>query len=291
MDILDIAKIASAIFAGVSVLFAIYTYRITSDRELYKKFRLSLFDIKNNIIELNDLLSNKGLIDFGSCISTELRELLPKSATKQEIIDYLKDPKHEDYINQAIHLGIQRSDIEVRSSKIITELRKVPVEYGEQFPILSKAFFYLIAFITTSHEAATSPDTLISSVFNSETLGEHLDEELDDISCTITLFRELAVWATTVADQMSDEVFGGVFESSQLIVNELVDSYAALSDRELRKFSSEQSKLKSAIEESDSDITEDMFNLLKLLKKHLGAESWDSIVSAKTKISLVFDVD
>ncbi len=287
MDIIDFAKIISAIFAGVSVLFAIYTYKRTSDRELYRQFRLSLLDIRNNISELDDLLSYNGLVEFGICISDELRKLMPNTATKQEIIDYLKDEKHSDYIVQAIHLGIQKSDIENKSSRIIAQLRKIPVEHREQFPILSQLFRYLIAYITTSYETATSPDLLISTIFNSEKLDEHLDEELKEISCTITLFRELASWATYVADQTAEDICNEIFESSELIVDELVELHTGLSDRDLRKLSSSQSKVRNSMGNfEDDNIVEEMFNLLKSFRKKFDAEIWDSIVGAKTKLSL-----
>jgi hypothetical protein len=287
MSIIDIAVIFSSFFTGASVIFAIYSYSKKNNQERFTNFRISLTDLRKALDELIDMLSFGGFTEIGFSVSNEIKKLFKENPSKDEIISYIKNPKNESYISQAITLGLLNSEFLQYSEEVIRIFDRKPVEYRVQFPQLSNVINIINIFLQTSLRVPNSVDTISKMVFYIEDSDRRIIDTLEEIEDEISIFREIAIWVSSSIFNIHEEVTKNILEELSNIIYTVTDVFINSNDRQLIKISKTEFKdiHKINLDEFENRPLDALVKMLYTYKSKIDLKSWDSLIESKTKIT------
>ncbi|MDH5694935.1 MAG: hypothetical protein OEZ47_17695 [Gammaproteobacteria bacterium] len=295
MTIVDLAKIASAIFAGVSVLVAIFIYRKNSEREYFANIRRKFVRYRSLVSEANEIFQEIGLVEVGAKISEKLRLLCPSDYSTNQIQEFFYDEENADFIRQAIYLGLGESSTVHRAKKIARELDQLNSELVEPFPITKVTLGILTAYFTAMTDTLSSGE-LIDNIF--ETVREKKEEyephSEDELLHPDLVFRQMAIYITLFHVDFANEHGEKMLCQVERILNIITHNYELKSDGALRKLRKLEKKKLPEYKETADTISEGkkvLFEYLKFYKSDLDSEDWDDLVESKTLLESAFPVD
>ncbi len=286
MDILDLAKILSAVFAGASVLVAIFLYRKNSEREYFLNIRRSLVRYRCLIDEANESFDEIGLVEVGTSISDKLRLICPSEYTTNQIQEFFYDEENADFVRQAIYLGLGESKTIKRAKQITTELGQLNSEFIEPFPISKVTLGILSAYYSAIVNTVSSGE-LIDGIFEAVRVGkeEHEPQAEEDLLHPDLVFRQMAIYITLLHVDFLNKYGDRMLEQVDEISGVVTHCYESKSDRSLRNISKLEKKKLSEYAEAANSISEGekvLFEYLRFYKSELDSEAWDDLVEAKT---------
>ncbi len=285
VDILDLAEILSTVFAGASVLVAIFLYRKNSEREYFSNIRRSLVRYRCLIDEANESFDEIGLVEVSASISDKLRLICPSEYTTSQIQEFFYDEGNTDFIRQAIYLGLGESKTIKRAKQITTELGQLNSEFIEPFPISKVTLGILSSYYSAIVNTVSSGD-LIDSIFEAVRDGkeEHEPQSEENLLHPDLVFRQMAIYITILhvdfLNNHGDRMLEQVDEISEIITH----YYESKSDSELRKISKQEKKEFPVYDNAANSISDGekvLFEYLKFYKPDLDSEIWDNLVEAK----------
>jgi len=291
LNIVEISKVISTLFAGCSVLAAIYIYKLSSDRDYFGAYRKSLFKYRQLTEEAVELFDEIGLVEIGASVAKELRDVCPQNLSASEIQGFLNKEENEDFIRQAIYLGLGNSKTLNRAKKISSEIGEIPNEYREAFPITSTTLGILNAYYMAIVNTVSSGE-LISSLFENARENKAEKEELkpEDFPYPDLIFREIAVYITVLHIDFTNNYADIMLEQSESISNIISGCYESLSDRDLRKQSEKEKSSQKQFSSNGNSVKDNfkkLFEYLKFYKSTVDTDNWDKLVESKTLMESV----
>lgn len=274
----------SAIFAAGSVLLAIYTYSRSQERELLSKFRLTLLELQQSVTFLDNLLSEPYFAEIAHKIADRVAQLVPENASAAELTIFLKEPSHHDYIAQSIHLGRLDSQLVRASDEHIRILQRLPFQFRSQFPITFLILRSLLTYVVKVARAGQSPKIFDSTIGNSKAITQILAEALDKCPslriARVEMENFIAAGPTIFLKSQQR-----VFDQAENLMGIVAETFAAMTDSQLRKQHSQQTRLEPRARAIDLPTSaEDAFAYLELIRSTFSTETWDRIVETKTRL-------
>ena len=282
---MEFSKIISTLFAGCSVFVAIYIYHRNTEREYFRNFRNALVTYRQLLDEASDLFDEIGLVEIGYSISNQLRSICPNNLSPREVHDFFYNDENENFLKQAIYLGIGESKTILRAKEISKEIQRIPTAHRELFPITNTVLSILNAYYTTMFRTISSGD-LISGLFaevrkqrETRTVQEektHTDTDL--------IFRELGVYITIFHTDLVNNYADTLFEHCDRIAGVISHTYETKSDKSLRKISNKEKSLNTKYREKSDSVSaaKALFEYLKFYKAYVEDNDWDTLVECKT---------
>lgn len=285
MNIADIATLLGSVFTGLSVLLALIIYKRNEDRNAFRRFRLSLVDLRHNAQQLDQILSDPLFTEIGINISAELKDLFHGGVTKEQFINYMMDKANHDYIASAIYLGRQKSSVIPTTRELTTQMEKIPFEFRELLPLTSAILMKLNFYIIQTRDNVTSPKIFDFVIGKPDNFGKVVIPTLPSAENETTVFRHIGLILAATSKILLRKQGQAVMDEANTLLNLLIDKFLLMADTELR----EQSRLQRALSGTISKINketsiEDAFEYFKLLKNIFNASEWDLIVETKTKL-------
>lgn len=285
MSIGDVATIIGSLFTGLSVIFALITYRRNEEKNAFKRFRLSFIDARHAIRQLDRFLSEPLFTEIGTNISLELRGLFPEHFTKEEFISYLSDTNNHDYIAQVIYLGRQKSSTIAQTRDLIAQLEKMPFEYKEQLPLVSALFTRLFVYVAQTVDGVISPKIYNTMLGTSDVVKEAVVPNLEDAKDENSIIRKVALILAVASKTLLEGQGQKVLNETSTLIEMVVNKFSSMSDAELNKQSAVQRSQVSVISSIDKQTAiEDAFEYFKLMKPLFSSTEWDTIVESKTRV-------
>ena len=289
MTLIELSKILSTLFAGFSVLVAIYIYHRNAEREYFRGFRGALVSYRQLLDEASELFDEVGLVEIGYSISRQLRKICPSNLSPKGVQEFFYDEENENYLKQAIYLGIGESRTILRAKEISREIHKIPTAHREAFPITNASFSVLNAYYSAMVNTVSSGE-VISDLFADarENRGEEY-EGSELVSDADLIFREIAVYITILHTDMVNNLAESLFEQSDVIAGIISHTYESKSDGELRKISNKEKSLVDKYNEKAKSVESPkvLFELLKFYKPYVTDDDWDTLVECKTIMEAV----
>ena len=108
---------------------------------------------------------------------------------------------------------------------------------------------------------------------------------LQNLDSSISVMREVAVGMLSACQSILTKTGQDVFDEAEKLVIRIVETYAKLSDSELRRESKHQKRqIKQIVSIDEKTDAEDAFEYLKLMKHLFTDQEWDEIVETKTRL-------
>lgn len=286
MSLVDLSKILSAIFAGASVLFAVYVFRRNNEREYFSSKREALVQYRLLVEESSELFDEIGLVEIGHSVAAQLRAICPAELNAKEVQDFFYDEENTNFIRQAIFLGLGESKTLQKAKDTAIEISQLAGKFGEPFPVLRVCLGVMSAYNNAIVNTVSSGH-LINEIFeevrkNRQPEEVHSEEELFHPDL---IFRQMAVYVTLFHDDFINnyalEMLGNISSITEILTKE----YESKSDRGLRKRSKlEKSNIEPLMEKGRGvrDSKNALFEYLKFYKALIPHEEWDRVVEAKT---------
>ena len=120
---MEVATILGSLFAGLSVLVAIFVFRRNEDRTTFMRFRLSLVDIRQDLSHLNRLVD-----------APNLNQVAGLTALVQCLVQAISDQIEEGTYQMEYHpMMVQQN--KWRASRFGSDARLVDSETFQQFSV------------------------------------------------------------------------------------------------------------------------------------------------------------
>jgi hypothetical protein len=286
MIFVDLPKILSAIFAGSSVLFAIYVYRRNSERHYFSELRKLLARYRQLVEEASTAFDAVGLVEVGHSVSTQLREICPRDYSTNEIQKFFYDDENGDFVRQGIYLGLGKSSTLERAKSLSLEMSRTAGEFGEPFPVFRICLGIMSAYTSAIVSTVSSGD-LVDGIFR--TVRENSDmfepQPEHNLLHPDLVFRQMAIYVTVLHTDFINSHAEAMLEQIDVIAGVITRHYESMSDRQLRSLSrSEKKRVGHYLSKGNavSDSGKALFEYLKFYKTILPHEEWDRIVESKT---------
>lgn len=285
MQLSDLAALLGSTFTGISVLFALIVYKRGEDKQMFSRFRLVLIDLQHNIRRIDRALSEGTFSEIGENITTEIKKIIQKDSTCNDVINYLKNEGNHDYIATAIHLGRNKTK-KIEYINDLTELiERVPFEYQEQLPVVSAITNNLISYVNIVARQTISP-SIFNQILGSPNAIEKLVipnvEGIDDVD---TLFQRISLIISAACSSALETRGQPMFDRSEELLNLLIGTYANMSDAKLRIDSKLQRSKSNELTKIESNKPiEEAFRALQLVRNQFSHSEWDQIVETKTTL-------
>jgi len=290
LTFLDLSNVLSMLFAGMSVLVAIYIYHRNTEREYFRGFRGALVNYRQLLDEASELFDEVGLVEIGYSISRQLRNISKTNLSPKEVQEFFYDKKNENYLRQAIYLGIGESKTIIRAKEISREIHKIPSVHREAFPITNSAFGILNAYYSAMVNTISSGDIISNLFANVRENRAPKEQENENITTdTDLIFREIGVYITILHTDMVNNLAESLFEQADVIAGIISHTYELKSDSELRKISNKEKKEANSYEERAKAVKSPkaLFEILKFYRPYVTEGDWDSLVECKTIMETV----
>ena len=288
-----ISHLLGSLFAGASVLVAIWIYRRTEDRRAFAAFRQSLVDLGQTVHALDNLLAEPFFNDVSLKICEDLRELFPTDPSKEELKKYICADENHDFIAQAIHSGIQRSPMIARCDELVREIEAHPSKYREQLPVVASLLNILSRHIVHLARAVCSP-----RIFN-EVIGEPkqfilLADASGFDADNVTDFQAFRHIGLMLGGGPGTLMQKGqrLFDLVEALIQLVADRFAGMSDQDLRTQSRRQRRmLKRLLEIDEPTGIDDAVQYFGLIRDAFEPEQWNEIISKATIVKEVIGDD
>jgi hypothetical protein len=284
MDLISASSVIGSLATAASVLVAVYAYRRSEDKATFSRFRTSLVDLRNDIRQLDNLLSEASFSEIGTCISEEIRRILPQNPSLETVANFLADTANHNYIVTATHLGLHKAGVIRESEELLTKLNRFAVEHREQMPLIASVLDDCIYYIRQSTRAVMAPG-VVSVVLKPEKAAERLVPRLRKLKQPELMWPEIAEAVSAVSTAMLEHAGQKVFNESEGITRIIVDTVSSMSDQQLRRLRiKHQLLMRRRKREPDKKPIERVVSTLNLARDLFTDDEWDSIVERKTKI-------
>ncbi len=224
-------------------------------------------------------------------IAQELEALVPDSKSTEAVISFLEDESNVNFLTQACYLGLENATKIQEAIKISNELQLLSASGQEMYPITSK-LISILSLYPSSVLAALNETEYLTNLFQDEDAIASLKSRVEGEENRPTVFREIALWITLVADRLCGNVSDRIAENAQPIVEIVSNIFESSTDQKLLKLSKaerrQQEKIFSRLRRDDiEEPHEIIFELLKFYKPYLDSEDWDTLVECKTLLGVV----
>ncbi|WP_240335030.1 hypothetical protein [Vibrio sp. LB10LO1] len=241
--------------------------------------------------QVDDLLSTPAHVGLGMSVARELELLVPDSDSALSIINFLEDKKNIDYLTQASYLGLENASKIQEAVEVSKEIQLLSTSGQEMYPITSKLISILSLYPSSVLETLNRTEYL-TNLFQDEDAIASLKTRIDSDAIQPTVFREIALWVTLVADRLCGNLADPIAENAQPIVEIISNLFESSTDRKLLKLSRaerrQQEKIFTRLRMNDiEEPHEIIFELLKFYKPYLDSEDWDTLVECKTLLGVV----
>lgn len=290
-DLSNIGTFIAALATTGSVILALITYKKSTQRDALKGVRTQIATYRIKYEEVDELLDTSAHVGLGMSIAQELEALVPEPKDTEAVISFLEDKKNINYLTQACYLGLENATKIQNAVAISKELQLLSTSGQEMYPITSKLISILSLYPSSVLQTLNQTEYL-TSLFQDEDAIKSLKEGVGGKEIRPTVFREIALWITLVADRLCCNISDRFAENAQPIVEIISSVFETATDQKLLKLSraerSQQEKLFSRLRLNDiEEPHEIIFELLKFYKPYLDSEDWDTIVECKTLLGVI----
>ncbi len=285
MEIKDITGIIGSFLSAASILFAVYTYKRNEDRNSFARFRLAMVDYHHFVKKLDAQLSEPVFNEIAFSIAHELQETFTTDISVDDLIAALKDDENKaNYARQAIHQGIRNAPAHEAIDQIIESLDRLPIEFSEQFPVVSGIISKLNFYANRSAIGILSPKVFNQILCNRDAVEKLLEPELRKAASIRMAYLEVGILLGAIPRALLEKSVQATVDDISALVQILVTTFSTLSDAELRVQSKRQKNLAAKLSSIDHKTAiEDAFEYFKLLQETF-VDDWDHIVEAKTRL-------
>ncbi|EJO2021652.1 hypothetical protein RQY88_004431 [Vibrio vulnificus] len=290
-ELSNIGTFIAAIATTGSVILALVTYRKSTQRDALKGVRTQIATYRIKYEQVDDLLSTPAHVGLGMSIARELEVLVPDSSNTSNVINFLEDKKNIDYLTQACYLGLENATKIQEAVVVSKELQLLSTSGQEMYPITSKLISILSLYPSSVLETLNTTEYLTNLLQDEDAIAS-LKTRIDSDVIQPTVFREIALWVTLVADRLCGNIADRVAENAQPIVEIISNIFESSTDHKLLKLSRAErrqqekifTRLRMNYIEEPHEI---IFELLKFYKPYLDSEDWDTLVECKTLLGVV----
>ncbi len=290
MEWVDYLKVIGAFGTAFSVLWAIFVFRRSEDRQTFSGVRSQLGKIRSKVSQLDSLLSEAEFSRIANSVTVNIRALKSNDCSLEEFTNFIKseDNDHRNFIARAIHQGRNDCGTIENIEDTIRDLRESTNVFKEPFPITHKAMNKLLFYVLRMGQTSVSPKLINMGIGNPEAINQVLVPELSKyFNNEEFYFAEMSLFISAVpsAALKSDRFGQQTFDESEKMINIIVETMSKMNDAELRKLSSFQKKHYKSLETIDEEhAVEDALGYLQKIRKIFEDSDWDKLVGSKTTI-------
>ncbi|HCG6765655.1 hypothetical protein [Vibrio parahaemolyticus] len=290
-ELSDLGTFIAAVATTGSVILALVTYRKSTQRDALKGVRTQIATYRIKYEEVDDLLNTSAHVGLGMSIAQELEALVPDSKNPANVVNFLEDKKNSNFLTQACYLGLENATKIQEAVAISKELQLLSTSGQEMYPITSKLISILSLYPSSVLDTLNQTEYL-TNLFQDEDAIESLKTRIDSDTIQPTVFREIALWVTLVADRLCGNISDRVAENAQPIVTIISSIFESSTDHKLLKLSraerAQQERIFNRLRMNDiEEPHEIIFELLKFYKPYLDSEDWDTLVECKTLLGVI----
>ena len=278
-------------FAGVSILVAIYVFRRNIEREYFFKIREKLIRYRLLVDEANNIFDEIGLVEISRCITNNLRQICPEDYSTNNIQEFFYDDENRDFVLQAIYLGLGESKTLKQAKEIEQKISQLASEFNEPFP-LSRISLGILSAYNQSIVNTVSSGKLIDSIFEvvRNKSSEFKEQPQELLLHPDLVFRQMGIYITLLHIDFINSYADIMLTQFEKISGIITTNYESKSDRQLRKLSNLEKKNVThylSLGNSTSSSENALFEYLKFYKGIIKISDWESLIEAKTLLASV----
>ena len=265
-----------AVFTGASVIVAILAYQRQNNERPFFAACSSIVELRQSIHEWDVLLDDPLFIEVGSAITQELGALFPDGETKEERKEFILQEKNSDFVTQSIHLAFRKSTGFLECERIAFRVERLPYGLRPRFPVLARLLHDLNGYVIPVGRKALSQE-LYSHVLDPSRLEGFMKGRYDDGTTTVRVaWREMGLILAAGPRNFLKGGHRDAFHTAARLINVVIDAFATMPDRKLRRESRRQRGEWHKMERLNEPI-DDLYQYFKCIKHALDDSEWEEV--------------